>query len=305
MGSITDAQEMTRSRLRLVALSSALALSVLVACGRGQVAPTTREPVEAVPLPDDDLDGVPDADDRCPTEPEDHDGFEDADGCPDLDNDQDRVPDVDDLCPNEAAHRSPPRADDVAGRAQLGCPMASERAYSDGPPGDADDDGYPDDVDLCPNHPETFPSTLDGGCTDDGDGCPDGGAVLLVACDPIIVDVVPFAAGSAAIPPEAQPLLDAVAEVLAAHAEFTLALEGHTDDRERGDLGERRAIAVREALVARGVAASRLTTHDLAATQPVMPVADQRGRALLDARERNRRVGFRVTNPPREPGRPH
>jgi len=34
---------------------------------------------------DDDNDGLPDADDACPNEPEDFDGFQDADGCPDLD----------------------------------------------------------------------------------------------------------------------------------------------------------------------------------------------------------------------------
>ena len=37
--------------------------------------------------------------DLCPLEPEDKDGFEDADGCPDPDNDQDGVLDVDDACP--------------------------------------------------------------------------------------------------------------------------------------------------------------------------------------------------------------
>lgn len=41
------------------------------------------------------------AGDLCPTEPEDEDGFEDSDGCPDPDNDQDRILDVDDQCPNQ------------------------------------------------------------------------------------------------------------------------------------------------------------------------------------------------------------
>jgi outer membrane protein OmpA-like peptidoglycan-associated protein len=50
---------------------------------------------------DSDGDGVLDADDLCPDSPEDRDGFEDDDGCPDPDNDQDRIPDRDDRCPNE------------------------------------------------------------------------------------------------------------------------------------------------------------------------------------------------------------
>lgn len=49
--------------------------------------------------PDRDGDGLPDSRDRCPTEPEDRDKFEDTDGCPDPDNDRDGVPDAQDRCP--------------------------------------------------------------------------------------------------------------------------------------------------------------------------------------------------------------
>ncbi|MDB4957341.1 MAG: OmpA/MotB domain protein, partial [Myxococcales bacterium] len=51
-------------------------------------------------LSDKDGDGIPDAQDKCPDRPEDTDGFEDADGCPDIDNDLDRVLDVADKCIN-------------------------------------------------------------------------------------------------------------------------------------------------------------------------------------------------------------
>ena len=50
---------------------------------------------------DTDGDGIPDDLDSCPNEPEDRDGYEDHDGCPDPDNDHDGVPDVLDKCPNE------------------------------------------------------------------------------------------------------------------------------------------------------------------------------------------------------------
>lgn len=50
---------------------------------------------------DGDGDGVKEAEDLCPKEPEDLDGYEDADGCPDPDNDRDRILDAKDLCPNE------------------------------------------------------------------------------------------------------------------------------------------------------------------------------------------------------------
>ena len=52
---------------------------------------------------DMDHDGIPDDADECPPLPEDYDGFQDEDGCPDPDNDNDLVPDIDDLCPNQAA----------------------------------------------------------------------------------------------------------------------------------------------------------------------------------------------------------
>jgi outer membrane protein OmpA-like peptidoglycan-associated protein len=51
---------------------------------------------------DSDGDGVMDKDDKCPNEPEDTDGFEDEDGCPDLDNDHDGIPDAEDECPELA-----------------------------------------------------------------------------------------------------------------------------------------------------------------------------------------------------------
>jgi hypothetical protein len=50
--------------------------------------------------PDGDEDGIQDDDDKCPSAPEDLDGFEDRDGCPEPDNDADGVADWDDKCPN-------------------------------------------------------------------------------------------------------------------------------------------------------------------------------------------------------------
>ena len=49
---------------------------------------------------DQDLDGIVDAKDACPDRAEDKDGFEDADGCPEIDNDMDHVLDVADKCPD-------------------------------------------------------------------------------------------------------------------------------------------------------------------------------------------------------------
>ena len=59
------------------------------------------EDEDGCPEPDNDADGIPDDLDRCPDASEDRDAFEDEDGCPDLDNDDDGVPDIDDACPNK------------------------------------------------------------------------------------------------------------------------------------------------------------------------------------------------------------
>ncbi len=75
---------------------------------KGPRAGAPAEPVIlATPQPgtsgDDDGDGVPNYADHCRTggesAREDHDGFQDSDGCPDLDDDQDGIPDLRDACP--------------------------------------------------------------------------------------------------------------------------------------------------------------------------------------------------------------
>jgi outer membrane protein OmpA-like peptidoglycan-associated protein len=101
---------------------------------------------------DRDGDGIKDDVDKCPDDPEDFDGFEDADGCPDPDNDKDGIPDVDDKCPNVPEDKDGYQDAD-------GCPEGNKN--------DRDGDGIPDDVDKCPDDPEDF----DG--FQDADGCPD------------------------------------------------------------------------------------------------------------------------------------
>ncbi|HET7503749.1 MAG TPA: OmpA family protein [Kofleriaceae bacterium] len=101
---------------------------------------------------DRDGDGIKDDIDKCPDDPEDFDGFEDEDGCPDPDNDRDGIPDVDDKCPDIPEDKDGVEDED-------GCP--------EGDKNDRDGDGIPDNVDKCPDEPEDF----DG--FQDEDGCPD------------------------------------------------------------------------------------------------------------------------------------
>jgi outer membrane protein OmpA-like peptidoglycan-associated protein len=104
---------------------------------------------DGCPDPDNDSDGIADNLDSCPDNAEDLDSVADNDGCPDFDNDLDGVPDVRDSCPKQA--EDPDGFDDADG-----CPDF-----------DNDNDSLPDLSDGCPNQAEDF----DG--VSDSDGCPD------------------------------------------------------------------------------------------------------------------------------------
>jgi len=69
------------------------------ACADGE-AKVVEKIVEVAPE-DADQDGVKGKKDLCPYNPEDLDGFEDGDGCPEWDNDRDTVHDACDQCPKQ------------------------------------------------------------------------------------------------------------------------------------------------------------------------------------------------------------
>ena len=222
---------------------------------------------------DSDGDGVPDSRDKCPGTPK---GVEvDADGCPATDADGDGVPDFRDLCPD-----SPP-----------GVPVGE-----DGCPLDSDGDGIPDYLDECPNSPagaKVLPNgcALSGDCRKprpgeevDANGCAvDRGFILRG---------VKFEFDSAILTQEARRILDRVSETLVAYPEINVELEGHTDNIGTAaynlGLSERRAIAVKEYLVGRGIAANRMVPVGYGLTQPIADNGSE------DGREENRRVELTV-----------
>jgi OOP family OmpA-OmpF porin len=101
---------------------------------------------------DRDGDGLKDDVDKCPDEPEDFDGFEDEDGCPEPDNDRDGILDEDDKCPLIPEDKDGFQDED-------GCPEGTE--------GDRDGDRILDKIDSCPDDPEDYDQF------EDEDGCPD------------------------------------------------------------------------------------------------------------------------------------
>jgi outer membrane protein OmpA-like peptidoglycan-associated protein len=225
---------------------------------------------DGCPDPDNDNDGIPDALDKCPNEAEDKDGFEDSDGCPDLDNDKDGVPDALDKCPNETEDKDGFEDND-------GCPDP-----------DNDKDGIPDTIDKCPNEPETVNKYKD------EDGCPDEVPAEVKKFTGVI-DGINFKTGSAEILPGSFAILDRALKVLQDYPDVNLEISGHTDNKGRSSynltLSQHRADSVKLYFVSRGIASSRLMSIGYGKDRPIADNATSTGRAT------NRRTEFRLINP--------
>jgi chemotaxis protein MotB len=106
-----------------------------------------------------------------------------------------------------------------------------------------------------------------------------------------LADSAFFAAGGAAIPPEASPILQELARLLAALPNH-VRIEGHTDDRpissaqfpSNWDLSAARAVTVVRSLERSGIASYRLSASGFAAERPLVSNESEEGRKL------NRRV---------------
>ncbi|MBL8025880.1 MAG: OmpA family protein [Fibrobacteres bacterium] len=195
------------------------------------------EDYDGCPDYDNDRDGILDIRDKCPNEAEDFDGFEDQDGCPELDNDRDGIADVSDKCPNEPEDKD--KFED-----QDGCPES-----------DNDQDGIQDASDRCSSEPED----LDG--FEDTDGCPefdndkDGLADAKDKCPnlpetvnkfqdedgcpdekiaevppKIVLEGVNFKTGSAELTYESFAILDKQIASLIAYPDVCIEISGHTDN---------------------------------------------------------------------------
>jgi outer membrane protein OmpA-like peptidoglycan-associated protein len=180
---------------------------------------------------------------------------------PAADTDGDGLPDERDTCPTRAEDRDGfPDRD--------GCPEA-----------DNDGDRVLDDADECPQTAE-----LAGG---DGDGCPDRGRVRMHRGRLDVEGKVLFASASSELDPRSDTLLDDVAAMLEEHPEIAhLEIRGHTDDQGdaemNDDLSQRRADSVKCALVARGIAADRLSTKGFGERRPIAPNDTPAGLRAVD-----------------------
>jgi OOP family OmpA-OmpF porin len=241
---------------------------------------------------DSDGDGIPDDEDKCPhNTPEelagvdkDGDGIDDGvytegprKGCP-IDTDEDTVEDFRDECPNspseivklDGGRGTCINLDPSDSTTPLGCTK------------DSDGDGVPDCLDDCPN-------TAHGARVNEK-GC----AVVEKGETVVLQGDVTFEFNKFDLTPQAMATLDAFASrAVADLSRFAdILVEGHTDsigsDAYNQTLSEKRAAAVKNYLISKGIPLNKIVSSGKGEKEPVADNGTVLGRA------QNRRVELRV-----------
>ena len=171
---------------------------------------------------------------------------------------------------------------------------------------DSDGDGIYDSLDKCPNTPAGSTVGVDGcpvvldndhdGVLNENDLCPDtpvGEKVDAHGC-PIAIDLhITFANDSSVVPASADNILNKYAEFLKNNPYYSAKIVGYTDDRGSAaynqKLSERRAKAVMNALIERGVNPAQLSAIGMGELNPVASNDTPEGRA------QNRRIEAELT----------
>ena len=231
---------------------------------------------------DTDNDGIEDTEDQCPTIA----GMAQYNGCPDTD--ADGISDKDDACPlvaGLAQYNGCPDTDGdgIADNTDK-CPYVAGTAAREGcPAADKDNDGFTDDVDRCP---DVYSKT--------NEGCPEIRKEIIMQVEKAAKSIF-FETGKATIKSISFKSLDAVVSILKADPSLYADIEGHTDNVQpktytNMDLSQRRADAVRDYFVSKGVSTDRLTAQGFGETQPVADNATAAGKA------QNRRTAIKLRN---------
>lgn len=217
--------------------------------------PTVAGPMENQGCPDTDNDGIFDYLDECPTEA----GPSENRGCPWPDTDGDGILDKDDKCPNNPGPAK-----------NQGCPYI-----------DTDGDGVLDKDDECVNIPGPV----------ENKGCP-----KIEEAEQEIINTafanLEFESGKDIIKASSYESLEALAELLIKKGDWKLKIAGHTDSQgaEQNNLilSKKRAEAVRDFLVQRGIAPERLIVQYFGEEKPIDTNDTPEGR------QRNRRVEMTI-----------
>ena len=230
---------------------------------------------------DADLDGVADNKDKCADTPA---GVAvDKTGCP-LDKDNDGVADYLDTCPDLAGSKMlngcPDKDADGVTDAQDRCPDVAGTSALKGCP-DADGDGVADLDDRCP--------TLKGNIANKG--CPE-----ITKQDAVKITYIGskifFENNSDKLKVASLSQLDELSKILNKYEGANLVIEGHTDsngsDALNLALSQKRTESVKNYLIEKGIAASRLTGVGLGEGTPIASNKTTLGRA------KNRRVELKT-----------
>ncbi|MCG8423895.1 MAG: OmpA family protein, partial [Proteobacteria bacterium] len=208
-----------------------------------------------------------DAEDKCPDQAEDNDGFEDEDGCPEADNDGDGIVDAEDKCPDQAEDKD--NFEDLDGCADV----------------DNDGDGIADSDDKCIGEAETINGN------NDDDGCPDSGdSIVMVMADRIeLFEPIVFRGATDRILQKSHNGLGQVAATMRANPDFArirIAAHVHPTGKNDRHLTQKRARAIKRWLVKWGIAPERLEIKGYGSSRLLVP-RNQRG-----AKKINERVEF-------------
>lgn len=203
------------------------------------------------------------------------------------------------------AEEAPAPQEPVAEEAPAEAPVEELAAAPAPAPVDTDGDGVEDGADQCPSSAAGAPVDANGceldtdkdGVVDSADKCPDtkaGAAVDAKGCYQVLTDAVSiaidvkFASGKADIQGDASAEIQKVADFMAKFPTVNVTIEGHTDSRgnaaKNKALSQKRADAVKAAVVAQGIDAARLSSVGYGSAKPIADNATEAGRA------QNRRV---------------
>jgi OmpA-OmpF porin, OOP family len=239
---------------------------------------------------DTDRDGVDDEEDGCPLQP----GPPENHGCPTTDTDHDGIDDLHDSCrtiPGLARYNGCPIPDtdhDGIDDEHDSCPTVPGLArYNGCPIPDRDHDGVNDEIDKCPDiagPPENH-------------GCPlppPAPEIKQEATEQVnfIAHNILFKSASDHLTDSSYIALDQLATLLLAHAEWHLTIEGYTDNSGAQAnnllLSRKRAAAVKDYLVKKGVAEIHLSSAGYGQAKPIADNRTPTGKAA------NRRVELKL-----------
>lgn len=209
---------------------------------------------------DTDGDGIPDADDECPNLPEDFDGFEDEDGCPDVDNDGDGILDVDDKCPDKPETFNDYQDDD-------GCPDEKPKLIIEKP--------KVEDPKPKPRRTPTQPRKT----------------VSNAPNELTILSETTFASNSSSIKSSAYGELNRIVDELKKYPNTNWRIEGHIDKQEsRGEatrITKAQADAILSYFVSKGLSTTNFQTVGFGDSNPIASNASVYGKM------KNRRIVIR------------